>query len=249
MYIEIERREKAVFLFLSREGRMNAINMEMVEEMNTAIKEVEEDDEVRAIILQGKGKNFSAGADIDMLAGFDESRAMDFRKGMNDLTYRIRKCRIPVIAALKGYSLGGGMEIAESADIRIASSTAVLGQPESGIGINAGAGGNVMLPKLIGRGRSMYMALSGIKMSSEEALKIGLVDVIFDEKSFDDSLSKFIDDITKKPKATLHYIKSAINMSYEASMETAMEMESLYFSKLFNDEEVKKYLSRWRRNE
>ncbi len=221
-------------------------NMEMVTEMNNLMKDLERDDSVRIIVLEGKGRNFSAGADINMLANFDEENAMKFRKGMNELARRLRECPVPVIAALRGYALGGGMEIAESADIRIASSNAVLGQPESGIGINAGAGGNVMLPKIVGRGRSMYMALAGVKMKADEALKTGLVDAVYDEANFDEMLGKFVADLERKPKRTLMYIKSAVNMSYEMSMDAAMEMEALYFSKLFNDGEVREYLSKWR---
>ncbi len=246
MYIETEKRGKSVFLFISREDKMNAINMDIVNEMNNLMKDLESDEGIRAIVLEGKGKNFSAGADINMLANFDENTAMKFRKGMNEIARRFRECPVPVIAAIKGYALGGGMEIAESADIRIASSNAVLGQPESGIGINAGAGGNVMLPKIVGRGRAMYMALAGVKMNAGDALKAGLVDAVYDEEKFDELLEKFVIDLEKRPKRTLMYIKSAVNMSYEMSMDAAMEMESLYFSKLFNDGEVREYLSKWR---
>ncbi|BAB59340.1 enoyl-CoA hydratase [Thermoplasma volcanium GSS1] len=243
MLVEIERRGDASLIVLSRPEKLNAINLEMLADLADQFSKAEKED-TRVIVITGYGKNFSAGADINMLASFDPASAYSFRLKMNSIAQRIRKSDKPVIALLKGYSMGGGLELAESADIRIAMSDAVIGQPESSIGINAGAGGNVILPKLVGRGSAAYLAMSGKKLNAQEAMALGLVDEVVDDEA---KAWKIIDDICKKPKKTLQFIKRAINSSYDMGLESAMDQEALYFSLLFTDPEVLDALSKWRK--
>ncbi|WP_237265197.1 enoyl-CoA hydratase/isomerase family protein [Thermoplasma sp. Kam2015] len=234
----------ALYVYLNRPDRKNAIDLETVYDLEKILDDSASDDSIRAVVLSGEGKDFSAGADINMLASFDSASAYEFRMAMNRVSRKIRDLPKPVIAVLKGYSLGGGLEIAESADIRIALKDAVIGQPEISIGINAGAGGNVILPRIVGAGRAMYMAMTGRKMSAMEAKAMGLVDEVVEDE---DQVRSIVDDIAGKPQATLQYIKKLVNASLDLPIDRAMEEEALYFSMLFTKKEITDLLLKWRK--
>ncbi|KAA8922305.1 enoyl-CoA hydratase/isomerase family protein [Thermoplasma sp.] len=234
----------AIYVYLDRPEKKNAIDMETISDLEKVIDDSELDEEIRVVVISGRGRDFSAGADIDMLASFNSTSAYQFRIAMNRVSKKIRDMSKPVVAILKGYSLGGGLELAESADIRIAVKGAVIGQPEISIGINAGAGGNVILPRIVGAGRAMYMAMTGLKMSAEEAKAAGLVDEVVDDE---EQAMRIVEDISRKPPVTLQYIKRLVNASLDLPLDRAMEEEALYFSMLFTRKEVTDILSRWRR--
>ncbi|MCY0851967.1 enoyl-CoA hydratase/isomerase family protein [Thermoplasma acidophilum] len=234
----------AIYVYLDRPDKKNALDIESIKGLEKALDEACSDEKIRAVAISGKGKDFSAGADIDMLSSFDSSSAYEFRMAMNRLSRKMRDLPKPVIAILKGYSLGGGLELAESADIRIALKDAIIGQPEVSIGINAGAGGNVILPRIVGSGIAMYMAMSGRRMNASEAKAIGLVDEVVDDE---DQARKIVEDISSKPAVTLQYIKKLVNASLDLPVDRAMEEEALYFSMLFTRKEVTDLLNRWRK--
>ncbi len=244
MYIKSELKDQAYYIYLDRQAKKNALNMEMVSELINQINIANKMDNVKVIVLTGYGNNFSAGADIEMLASFDSNSALEFRKSMNSLSRLIRSIEKPVISILKGYSLGGGLEIAESTDIRIALDNAIIGQPEISIGINAGAGGNVILPRIVGSGRAMYMAMSGKKFNAQDAMALGLVDEIAGSEN---DAEKIVSEISSKPSITLSYIKKLVNSSIDMPLDNAMDLEALYFSMLFNSDEVKNILSKWKK--
>jgi enoyl-CoA hydratase/carnithine racemase len=244
MLIESAVKDQIKFIYINRMEKRNALTKEMVQEMDSIVNGADDDPEVRSVAITGKGNDFSVGADIAMLSSFSVKEAKEFRKMMNQLARRIRECSRPVIAILKGYSLGGGLELAESADIRIAIKGAVIGQPEASIGINAGSGGNVMLPRIIGRGNAMYLSMMGKRISAEEAKTMGLVNEIVDDEEEAESIIKLIN---KQPLETLQYIKKAVNASYDLPIEEAMNLEALYFSLLFTEEETRHALSSWKK--
>lgn len=242
MLIENELKDQIKFIYINRAEKRNALTMEMVQEMESIVKDTDDDPEVRSVAITGKGNDFSAGADIAMLSSFSVKEAQEFRKVMNQLARRIRECSRPVIAILKGYSLGGGLELAESADIRIAIKGAVIGQPEASIGINAGSGGNVMLSRIVGRGNAMYLSMLGKRISAEEAKTMGLVNEIVEDEEEAESIIK---SLNEKPLRALQYIKKAVNASYDLPIEDAMNIEALYFALLFTEDETLQALSRW----
>lgn len=244
MNVIFEKFDRYCVIKLNRPEKLNTINLEMLESLSNAFGTAQNDTAIKTIVLTGNGSNFCAGADIKMLASFNIKDAYEFRRRMNMLSRNIRESIKPVIAILKGYSMGGGLEIAESADIRLSLKDATIGQPEISIGINAGAGGNVILPKIVGMGNAKYLAMSGKKLSAEEALRIGLINEIVNDEQ--DAL-KIVKSISEKPSKTLYYIKKAVNNSYNSDIENAMEQEALYFSLLFDDEDVKNALSGWRK--
>ncbi len=227
------------FLSLRNPGKLNAISQTMLEQLIVKTREIEEDPGIRVVILQGSDGNFSSGADIEDLSEFDGSKALGFHRKMNALSHSMRHSSKIYIALLEGFSLGGGFELSLSADLRICSEDAKLGQPEINIGLNAGAGGNVILPRFIGRGNAMYYILTGEKFDAGKGLELGLIQKIVSK----DQLYQVGEDLARRiisiPEKTVELTKMTVNASLESSIDNAMDMEALVFSWLNGQEEIK----------
>ncbi|MDH7500892.1 MAG: enoyl-CoA hydratase-related protein, partial [candidate division NC10 bacterium] len=175
----LERKGKIAWLTLNRPQQLNAMGRRMVEELDRALTQIEEDDQVQVLAITGAGeKAFAAGADIQEMAEMDPQEA----KAFSDLGQRVFRhlegMRKPSLAAINGLALGAGCELAISCSLRIASESARLGQPEVNLGIIPGWGGTCRLPRLIGRGRALYLILRGEIVDAQEAWRIGLVDKV-----------------------------------------------------------------------
>jgi enoyl-CoA hydratase len=180
-------RKNIAYIFFNRIEAMNAINQEMLEALDKALDKAAEDDLARAIIITGKGdKAFSAGADIRKLNNSMPVEVREAAKLAVKINKKIEDFEKPVIAAINGTAMGGGLEIAEACLIRIAVKGAMMGHPEVKLGTIAGWGGTTRLPRLIGRARAEEMLMTGRAISAEEALNIGLVHRIVDPKSLID---------------------------------------------------------------
>jgi enoyl-CoA hydratase/carnithine racemase len=227
------------FLSLRNPGKLNAISQTMLEQLIEKTREIEEDPGIRVVILQGSDGNFSSGADIEDLSEFDGSKALGFHRKMNAISHSMRHSSKIYIALLEGFSLGGGFELSLSADLRICSEDAKLGQPEINIGLNAGAGGNVILPRFIGRGNAMYYILTGEKFDARKGLELGLIQKIVSK----DQLYQVGEDLARRiisiPEKTVELTKMTVNASLESSIDNAMDMEALVFSWLNGQEEIK----------
>lgn len=243
--VEIDGRVARVLL--NNPARLNALTPMMVKEILHSIRELEDNHDVRVVILRGMGGNFSAGADINELEKFGFSEALEFHRNMNQIIYLMSRSSKIFIAAFEGYALGGGFELSLSADMRISTENAVLGQPEINIGINAGAGGNAILPRIVGKGNAMYMSLSGEKISAQKALELGIVQKIVDPESMDDELEKLSSRILSHPSASVELSKIAINASQESSAQDSLNVEALVFSILNGNEEVKEKMRKFTR--
>ncbi len=237
--IEVTEAGPVVILKLRNTGKLNAITEGMAGELIAAIEKYEKDDRYRVMLLGGADRNFCSGADITGFANRNTEDALRFHLVLNRVVRTIRSCPKPVLAVLEGYSLGGGLEIAESTDIRIASASAKIGQPEINIGINAGAGGNVILPRLVGRGNAMYLILTGRRISAPEALRMGLVDLVFPDDQLWDEAMKIAMEISSKPVVTVQMAKMAVNNSEDMSVSAALDMEASAFAMLFSTAETK----------
>ncbi|KSW11642.1 hypothetical protein CF15_02100 [Pyrodictium occultum] len=156
----------------------------MLRELSEALDELEEDDRVRVVVLTGSGRAFSAGADITAFAGISPVKAMMYSRKFQEVLFKIEYYTKPIIAALNGYTLGGGLELAMAADFRIASETAMLGQPEINLGFIPGAGGTQRLPRLIGRSRTKELIYTGDMVPAGEAARMGLVDRVVPPRSW-----------------------------------------------------------------
>ena len=229
---------------INNESQLNALNQKVLLELDTVISKLENDKSVKILIITGAGKKaFVAGADIKEMQKMSKEEAYNYSKLGNQLFLKIEDFKKPVIAAINGYALGGGCELALSCHIRYASFNAIFGQPEVKLGLITGFGGSQRITKNLSKGHSMEMLLSGRMYSADESLKIGLINKIF---NLDELLNevKLIAKtiISNSPKAIEKTIE-LINKSYDLKIEDALTMESIEFGKLFNEDETNEGLS------
>jgi len=231
------------WVMLNRPEKHNALTLAMAKGLAATFNTLSSRSDIRVVLLSGSGKSFCAGADVSMLSKFKPEDAVKFHRQLNDVCWAIRACPKPVVAVLHGYALGGGLEIAEWADIRVAANTAKIGQPEVNIGLNGGAGGTVMLPRLVGRGAASYLAMTGDIVDAEYALRVGLVDLVFPEESLWEKSKELGLKLASKPPATLSAIKQALSRFDQMDAWTGLEFEASLFGHLFAEEETKKRLN------
>lgn len=227
---------------LNRPKVMNALNNGLMAELANALEEFDQNDAIRCIIVHGSERSFSAGADIDQMKS---AQPLDMIKNdwINRSFQRVRKITKPIIAAVSGYCLGGGCELAMTCDMIIASESAQFGQPEISIGIIPGAGGTQRLPRAIGKSRAMELILTGKFMSASEALTRGLVSRVVPVEAFLDEAKTVARDIANKPPVAVRFAKEAVNKVYEMSLTEGLEYESHLFHVLFSTEDQKEGMS------
>ncbi len=229
---------------INNESQLNALNQKVLLELDKVISKLENDKSVKIVIITGAGKKaFVAGADIKEMQKMSKEEAYNYSKLGNKLFLKIENFKKPVIAAINGYALGGGCELALSCHIRYASSNAIFGQPEVKLGLITGFGGSQRITKNLSKGHSMEMLLSARMYSADESLKMGLINKIF---NLDELLNevKLIAKtiISNSPKAIEKTIE-LINKSYDLKIEDGLTVESIEFGKLFNEDETKEGLS------
>ncbi|MCL4314947.1 MAG: enoyl-CoA hydratase/isomerase family protein [Candidatus Thermoplasmatota archaeon] len=229
---------------LNRPEKMNALNRDMLEGIASALNYASENNSLRAVIVSSTGDHFSAGADIAELHSLDTKGAKEFRATMRRIVDLILDMDIPVIFALKGYSLGGALEISEWADIRVAAKDSKLGQPEVAIGINAGAGGNSMLPFLVGRGMASFLSMTGEKIDAEEARRIGLVDLVVEGDPLEEAV-KIASKISSFNYRTIRAIKRSMVESSVSGLKIGFTKEESFFIELAADREVKERMEKF----
>lgn len=215
------KRESAIGrIWIDREKKLNALNRETIESLHQALKALDEDPDVRVIILRGSGpKAFVAGADISEFADYSPEEAQDLaRSGQEKLFDFAEHLSTPIIAAVNGFALGGGLELAMSCHFRIASHNARMGLPEVSLGVIPGYGGTQRLPELIGKGRAMEMILSGGMIDAERAYEFGLVNHVTALEGLDELSLRLAEKIAgNSPSAQKHAIK-AINAGFRSTV-------------------------------
>jgi enoyl-CoA hydratase len=220
---------------LNRPQTLNALSYALVKDLSLAMQELDEDNDVRAIIVTGGEKVFAAGADIKEMAergAFDER--IQERLAYRDKINRIRK---PVIAAVSGFALGGGCELAMSCDIIIASETARFGQPEVNLGIIPGSGGTQRLAHVLGKHRAMELVLTGDMITAAEAERFGLVNRVFPVELFLEEAKKVARKIAAKPVLSVRAAKEAVLKSANTALDEGLEFERKSFYLLFASED------------
>jgi enoyl-CoA hydratase len=229
--VERQADQRTALVRLNRPKQLNALNGAVMDALCAALEELDHDDEVRAIVLTGSERAFAAGADIGEMAGSSPiDMLLTNRIGQWD---RIRRITKPVIAAVNGWAVGGGCELAMTLDIIVAGEGARFGQPEIGIGVIPGAGGTQRLTRAIGKSKAMEMILTGDPITAQEALDAGLVArVTQDELCVEDALTLAAKIATKSPIA-LRLAKEAVNAAYEMSLTDALAHERRLFYLLF----------------
>lgn len=235
--VKLEFDGEMAVITLNRPEKLNALDTVTRKELLKSFSEVEE--KARVAIITGSGKAFAAGADINELLQRDPIAALEAAKLGTELFTRIEESDIVSIAAVNGYALGGGCELAMACDIRIASRNAKFGQPEINIGIIPGAGGTQRLPRLVGLGMAKKLVLTGEMIDAEEALRVGLVEEIVDEDKLMERAKEIARKILKKPPLTVKLAKRALNASRSMSLPDGLRYELSLFSILFSTEDAK----------
>jgi enoyl-CoA hydratase len=206
-------------------------------ELVNGLEELDKDKAVRVIILTGSGRAFAAGADLTEMS---QATPVDLMLGRRfELWDRIRKISKPIIAAVNGYCLGGGNELAMNCDIIIASETATFGQPEINVGIIPGAGGTQRLPRAVGKYKAMEMILTGKSISAEEAYRVGLVNRVVPAESLMEETKKLAAEIASRPSISIRSAKDAILRAHDTTLEVGLEFGRKAFYMLFATEDAK----------
>lgn len=236
--IIVEVENHVATITLNRPDAMNALNEHLLGELAKALGEAQENEKVRCIIITGSEKAFAAGADIKMMS---EQSFVDVFSG--DLfareTSAIMRIRKPIIAAVSGYALGGGCELAMMCDFIICSDTAKFGQPEINLGVVAGLGGSQRLTRFIGKSKSMDMNLTGRFMDADEAERSGLVSRVVPVKKLMEEAQSAAQKIAEKSMITAMVVKEAVNRSYETTLAEGLLFERRVFNSLFATEDQK----------
>lgn len=229
-----------VWVILNRPERLNAINQKMVEELSAVLDEISKTDfdKARVVVITGVGRAFSAGADITGFVGTTPLLAYKLSRGLHEITEKIEKLDRPVICALNGYALGGGLELALACDIRIASETAVLGQPEVNLGLFPGGGGTQRLTRLVGLAKAKELIFTGDNISAKDAERIGLVNKVVPPERLEQEARALALKLAEKPPIALAMAKYAINYGYEAPLWAALDLEAAHFGIVFSTEDL-----------
>ena len=226
---------------INRPAVLNALNNATVSEIGTALAAAETDKAVRVVVITGAGERaFAAGADINelrALPGADAARR--FSEESHRVGFAIGTMTKPVIAAINGFALGGGLELAMACDIRVASSAAQVGQPEIMLGIIPGWGGTQRLPRLIGPGAARLLCMTGERIGADEALRLGIVERVFPTESFSDEVQTFAQTLAERPPLALAAIKQAINRGMNMALEDGCLYEAALFGSVAATEDAK----------
>lgn len=222
---------------LNRPKELNALNLQVMGEIRDALRELDADDNVRAIVITGNKRAFAAGADIKQMAG---KGAVDMLLVDQFSTWdAIRKTKKPLIAAVSGFALGGGCELAMTCDMIIASETAQFGQPEIKIGVMPGAGGTQRLTRAIGKAKAMELVLTGKFISALEADKLGLITRVVPEELYLSEAIKLAATIAEMSPIAVRMAKESVNRSYEGNLDDGLHFERKNFYMLFASEDQK----------
>ncbi|PWL27875.1 enoyl-CoA hydratase-related protein [uncultured Roseivirga sp.] len=222
---------------LNRPKELNALNLQLLTELAEALQDLDTNEQVRAIILTGNERAFAAGADIRQLA--DKNSIDMYKMDLFSLWRKISSVKKPIIAAVSGFALGGGCELAMGCDMIVASETAQFGQPEIKIGVIPGAGGTQRLTKAIGKVKAMELILTGRFIDAEEALSLGLVNSIVPVEVYMKEATKLAQEIASMPPLAVQMAKESINRSFEVSLEEGLYFERKNYNTLYSSEDQK----------
>lgn len=220
----LAQRDGAVgIVTINRPSALNALSNDVLSQVVTAMEELDADDEVRAVVVTGGPQVFAAGADLKQLV--DSAEKSGFVASRGSLWDRVRRIQTPLIAAVSGYALGAGCELAMSCDLIVASETARFGQPEINVGIMPGAGGTQRLTRAIGKARAMELVLTGRMMDAYEAARVGLVNRVVPVEVLADEALALAREIASKPPISARLAKAAVLKSFETTLAEGLEHE------------------------
>lgn len=241
-HILYEKRNGVAWITLNNPDRYNALVHAMRIELKVALSDAGEDEKVRVVVIKGSGEAFSAGGDI---RAFIDWKPIDVLKTYREvgtsfvLARMIREMPKPVIAAVHGYCLGAGFELAQACDIIVASEDAIFGQPEVNVGVIPGGGGTQRLPRLIGEKKAKELIFTGERVPAKELAKLGIINKVVPRDKLIETVNEFIDKIKNKSPIILGAAKEAVNASMEFNLSEGLRYEALLFAQLFSTEDQK----------
>jgi enoyl-CoA hydratase len=242
--LEVAVEENIAVITINRPKFLNALNTEVLRELAEAADIIDADSSIRAVILTGSGeKAFVAGADIVEMQNKNVLEGREFSSLGNKAFSKIENLKVPVIAAVNGFALGGGCELTMACDIRIASNKAKFGQPEIGLGIMPGFGGSQRLPRLVGKGIAKEILFTGEMINAERAFQIGLVNRIVDATELLEEAKKMAQTIASKSPLGVSFTKKAVNEGTNLDLERAVSLEIELFGSLFSTEDQREGMS------
>jgi enoyl-CoA hydratase len=218
---------------ICRPSAMNALNSDFFTEMNLLLDEINKDDTIRVLIITGDGKAFVAGADIAEMVNMNEKEGSKFSNWGQNTFHRLELLDIPVIAAINGFALGGGLELAMGCDFRIASSKAKFGQPEVNLGLIPGYAATQRLPRLVGMADALYMLITAEMITAEDALRIGLVQKVVEPEQLMDEVMRIANLIVSKGPMAVKKVKKVTRASRHLSFDDGCKLEENEFGSLF----------------
>jgi 3-hydroxypropionyl-coenzyme A dehydratase len=247
-YLKIERDEDVVQITINRQEKLNAMNLGVMDEFISILDSLEKDSS-KVIIITGEGtKAFSAGADIEYMSNIGPAEAEKYALRGHEVLNRIEKLEKPVIAAVNGYALGGGCELALACDIRFASPNAQLGQPEVTLGICPGWGGTQRLLRIVGPARAKDLIFSGRKIMAEEAFSMGLINKIFPSDSLIFETTKYAKILSKNSSFAIGISKMLVNKGMDSNLDTGLKLEiyswAVCFSTKEREERMRKFVEK-----
>ena len=244
MYINHEINGHIAVITVSREKALNALNSDVLYEFSDVLDAVDAEKDVYCVIITGSGdRAFVAGADVTEMKDMDAAAGKAFGALGNRVFRKIETFRTPVIAAINGYALGGGFELALACDIRIASDTAVFGFPETGLGVIPGYGGTQRLPRAIGLSAAKKLLFTAARIKAGEALRLGIVDEVVAPDALMVETMKIAETIAAQAPIAVSKLKKAINEGLLCDMDDATAVETRYFSECFDTSDQKKAMS------
>jgi enoyl-CoA hydratase len=237
--IIMEKKNGVGTITMNRPQVLNALDIQTIEELTNAVTELENDHSIHVAVLTGKDKAFIAGADIKQMQTMNTIQAKTFATLGHSLCHNIENSRLPYIAAINGYALGGGCEVMMACDLIIASSTAKIGQPEINLGIHPGFGGTQRLPRLVGTLKAKELLLIGDPIDAQEALRIGLINKVIEPEKLMEETEKIAQKIATKSGVQTHCIKTLVNTGVNIDLLSACTLEISSFSSGFATEDQK----------
>ncbi|MGL5315365.1 MAG: enoyl-CoA hydratase-related protein [Peptostreptococcaceae bacterium] len=231
------------FIKVNREKYLNALNEEVLMELSQAVDMLSNNQEAYVGVIIGQGRAFVAGADIAAMKDMNFEQARKFSKMGNEVFRKIEESEKPIIAAVNGFCLGGGLELAMSCDIRIASKKAKFGQVEANLGILPGFGGSQRLSRIVGLGKAKELIYTADMIDAEKAYEINLVNKVVEDTNLLDECLEMAQKISSKGQLAIRYAKVALNKGYEVDIETGISMESHLFGLCFASEDQKEGMS------
>ena len=238
-FVTLEKQGHVGVVTMNRPEALNALNDQVLRDLDAVLTQAEEDAELYVLVVTGAGRSFVAGADIGQMSGFSAVEGKAFGVYGNQVFAKLENLSKPTIAAVNGFALGGGCELAMACDIRLASEKAKFGQPETGLGITPGFGGTQRLPRIVGAARAMELILTAQTISAARAREIGLVSEVYPPEELMDRALELANAIAANAQVAVRQSKAAIRRGLQTDMATGAAFESEAFGLCFSTQDQK----------